>query len=78
MVCVIGIMNSLCFIIGARVGQKVVKQEEIKIPTINPVKVVQDISESRELNREAERNRIIAENIDNYNGTEIGQQNIPR
>ena len=31
----IGIMNILCFFIGAKIGQKVIKGEEIKAPDIS-------------------------------------------
>ena len=42
----IGIMNILCFFIGARVGQKVVRQEKIEL---NPIKA---INKAKEENRE--------------------------
>lgn len=78
-VIVITILNVLCFTIGAIIGQKVVKQEPIKIP--NPVKVVsnaiEEHKEKEEYNKEQEKLRIISENIDNYDGTSIGQQDIP-
>ena len=74
----IGIMNILCFFIGAKVGQKVVRGETIETPKIEPIKTIREYNESKEIKQEQERNRIIAENIDNYNGTPYGQQDIPR
>ena len=37
---VMGITNILCFVIGARVGQKVTKGEPVELPTVNPMKAV--------------------------------------
>ena len=78
LVIVIGLVCISSFAVGARIGQKVVKNEEIKLPTLNPVKVVNEIRESKEQQRELEKLKIIAENIDNYDGTGIGQKDIPK
>ena len=74
----ISAINLLCFYFGVRIGQKVAKKEEIKIEGLNPVKVIDTINQSKEDKKEQERMRIIAENIDNYDGTGLNQQNIPR
>lgn len=73
----ISAINLLCFYFGVRIGQKVAKKEEIKIEGLNPVKVIETINQSNEDKKEQERMRIIAENIDNYDGTGLGQQDIP-
>ena len=74
----IGIMNILCFFIGAKVGQKVVKGEDIKLP--NPIKAIEETKETwefkKEQDEENERLKIQLENIDNYNGTPLGQKDI--
>lgn len=72
------LLNMWCFFMGARVGQKVVKGEEIELPKVEPVKAIQEFNESLKAKKEQERYRIIGENIDNYDGTGIGQQDIPR
>ena len=76
----IGLLNILCFFIGAKVGQKVVKNEELKLP--NPIKTIkediQTYEETKEAMKEQEKLDIIAYNIDTYNGTSIGQKEIPR
>lgn len=74
----VGIMNILCFFIGAKVGQKVVRQETIELPKIEPLKTIKQYNENKEVIKLQERERIISENIDNYNGTSLGQQDIPR
>ena len=73
-----GLLCILSFVIGARVGQKSVKSDEIKLPSINPVKIINEMNESREQKKEQERYKIIAENIDNYDGTSIGQKDVPK
>ena len=68
----VGALCILSFTIGAVIGQRVVKNEPImQVPKI------ESITERKERNKEMERNKIIAENIDNYNGTGFGQKNLP-
>ena len=73
----VGIMNVLCFLIGAKVGQKVVRQETIELPKIEPIKTIKQYNENKEIIKLQEKEKIISENIDNYNGTSLGQQDIP-
>ena len=72
-----GLLCILSFTIGAKTGQKVVKGEEIKIVK-NPVKMVEEYIDNKERKKELEKEKIIAENIDNYDGTSIGQKDLPR
>ena len=66
------IISILSFTIGAIIGQKTFKQEPIlQLPKI------ESFAERRERNLEIEKNKIIADNIDNYNGTSLGQQRLP-
>lgn len=74
----IGIMNILCFFIGAKVGQKVIKGETIEIPKIEPINKIREYNTNREVLRMQEKDRVINENIDNYNGTSLGQKDLPR
>ena len=73
-------LNIVCFFIGAKVGQKVVKGEEVQLP--NPIKAVHETVETYKEDKEAIKEReyyeAIAHNIDIYNGTSIGQMEIPR
>lgn len=73
-----GLLCILSFVIGARVGQKSVKNDEIKLPSINPVRIISEMNESKEQKKMMERNKIIAENIDNYDGTSLGQKDVPK
>ena len=68
--------NIACFVIGAKVGQKVVKDEPIETPDVNPFKAYREKQEKKE--EEAAKNRIdtILRNIDNYDGTGNGQEDV--
>lgn len=72
-----GTLNVVCFFIGAKVGQTVVKDEPLKTPELNPAKIIEERREQRALKEEQDRNNIILENIDNYMGNEIGQKDVP-
>lgn len=68
--------NIACFVIGAKVGQKVVREEPIETPTVNPFKAYREHQEQKEA--EAAKNRIdtILRNIDSYDGTSYGQEDV--
>lgn len=72
----IGIMNILCFLIGAKTGQKVIKGESIELPNANPIKVMETIKEDRKQKKEEENMNINLENIENYDGTGLGQKDF--
>lgn len=62
----------ISFTIGAVIGQRVEKKEPIiQLPKI------ESFEERRERNLEIERTKIMTENIDNYDGTSLGQQQLP-
>ena len=68
--------NILCFLIGAKVGQKVVKGEEVQLPTINPMEAYREHQERKEAQREKDKIDTILRNIDNYDGTPNGQEEV--
>lgn len=74
---IIVILNILSFTIGARIGQKIVKGQEVKIIP-SPIQVINELKEEKNQAKEQERNKVIAENIDNYDGTSIGQKDVPK
>lgn len=71
-----GFICMACFLIGAKVGQKVVKGEPVELP--NPVKAIEKHQAEKEAKYEQSRREIILRNIDNYDGTGYGQQEVPR
>ena len=78
LVLTVGALCIGCFIIGAKVGQKVVKGEDIKLPEVDPLKAWRDRQERKEAQREQEKNEIILQNIENYDGTANKQKDVPR
>ena len=65
-------MNILCFLIGAKTAQMIYKNKEVKIIP-NPIKEIKEIKAENEISKEEQRFKDIADNIDAYNGTSIGQ-----
>lgn len=78
LVAITGVSNILCFLIGAKTGQAVSKGEEIKMPTVSPMKLYREHKEHEEAEREQKRLDIILHNIECYDGTDAGQKDIPR
>lgn len=76
---VFGIFIMSSFVIGVILGQKLNRNEKIEV---NPVKAIENYKEEREYKKEIQQEQtkldIMLENIDNYDGTGIGQKNIPR
>lgn len=75
---VTGTLCIACFYIGAKVGQTASQGEKIEIPTINPMKIIQERQEKRATEEEKNRIDTILRNIDTYDGTALGQQDVPR
>lgn len=73
-----GLLNVLCFFVGAKVGNKVAKGENIDLPNLNPIDKIQEHKEKKEARAEKSRMDIIMSNIDNYDGTSAGQRDVPR
>ena len=78
---VMGAVNVACFVIGAKVGQATAKGEEVKLPVVKPIEPVQEHQEQKEAELEAvmEQSQLetILQNIDNYDGTDQGQVDVP-
>ena len=75
---VTGTLCIACFYIGAKVGQTASKGEAIEIPTINPVTIIHEHREKKAAEEEKNRMDTILRNIDSYDGTGIGQEDVPR
>ena len=73
---IVGALNVACFLIGAKIGQKVARDETIELPDLNPMKLISDIQQRKEAEREQREYDTILENIDNYDGTSAGQKDV--
>jgi uncharacterized membrane protein len=72
------VMNIVCFLIGAKTAQKVNRDEEIKLPSINPMEIIKERREAKEAQIEQDRYNTMLENINNYKGDSTGQKDLPR
>ena len=74
-----GFLCICSFIIGAKVGQKIVRDETIET---NPIKAIKGaIEEHKEAQMKEDEDKYyqaLMHNIDNYNGDSIGQVEIPK
>lgn len=78
LVFLVGVMNICCFTIGAVVGQKVSKGETIETPTVNPMEAYRKREAKREAQKEQDKIDTILRNIEGYDGTGRGQEDVPR
>lgn len=80
LVLTVGALNLVCFFVGAKVGQAASKGERIETPELNPVKAIKEHQERKAAEREhdEEQRRIdtIMRNIESYDGTTKGQEDV--
>ena len=73
---VTGILNVLCFIIGAKVGQTVNKGESVKMPNLNPLQAYRENRARKEAEAEMDKRNTVLRNIERYDGTGRGQEEV--
>lgn len=76
-IAVTGVLCIACFFIGAKTGQTVSKGKDIEVPNINPVKLYREHVERQEADKERDKLEAIMHNIEVYDGTSVGQKDIP-
>ena len=76
-IALISLINVISFTIGAKVGQKIVKGEKIELPKVNPMEVYRVAQEKKEIEKQREKREIILSNIEKYDGTDKGQEDVP-
>ena len=69
--------NILCFVIGAKIGQTVSKEKEIKMPTVNPIEAAREHRSKKEAEMAQDRMETIMRNIERFDGTSRGQEDVP-
>ena len=74
----VGTLNIACFFVGAWVGQKVTKGDAIKLPAFNPAEKIQERKDKKAARTEQDRINAILRNVERYDGTSLGQEDIPR
>ena len=73
---VMGAVNILCFLVGAKTGQAVQKGEEVKMPSVNPLQAVREHNEKKQAQMEQDKLDTIMRNIECYDGTGRGQEDV--
>lgn len=76
LVVLMGAMNLLAFLIGARTGQKVVNNQPIELPKLNPLEVYREVKDKEKAAKDNARMQASLENIDNYTGDSTNQKVI--
>ena len=74
----ITIVDIACIIVGARMARKLDNDEEIKLPSINPMELVRENRDRREAETEQNKFNVMLENINNYKGDSSGQKDLPK
>lgn len=72
-----GIFIILAYTLGLKNCQKLKNNEEIKMPEVNPIKIVRNEIDAFEQRKKQDVYDTIMANIDNYDGTGLGQKDIP-
>ena len=78
LVLTVGTLCIACFFVGAKVGQQASKGESITTPEINPIKAIREHQERKAAEEEQSKIDTIMRNIEIYDGTERGQEDVPR
>ena len=73
---IMSLSNILCFVIGAKVGQKVVKGEAVELPNLDPMQAVREHRAKKEAELKQEKFNAILRNIDSYDGTPNHQEEV--
>ena len=79
LIAILGALNIACFIVGAKVGQTVSKGEPIETPKLpNPMEIIEAKREKKAAKAEQEKIDTIMRNIECYDGTTRGQEDVPK
>lgn len=71
-----GIFIISAYTLGLKNGQKLKNDEEIRMPEVNPIKIVRNEIDAFEQRKKQDVYDTIMANIDNYDGTGLGQKDI--
>lgn len=78
LIIVIGTLNIVCFFVGAKVGQETGRGEEIRLPKLkSPAQAYRENRAAKEAAMEQDRLATIMKNIERYDGTSNGQEDVP-
>lgn len=69
-------ISCLCmgFFVGFKIGTG--KEDEIKLPNLNPIEKIKEVKRNREEDKEIVELNKVLENLDNYDGTGANQKEV--
>ncbi len=76
LVLAVSMSNLLCFIVAAKVAQATAKGEEIKLPSVKPLELIQEARAKAAAKEEQDKVATILRNIESYDGTAYGQEEV--
>ena len=76
MAVLMAVSNIACLMVGAKVGQRVAKDEPVELPTINPMQAYREKEARKEAQRKQDELDTILQNVDIYDGTPNGQKDV--
>ena len=71
-----GFVCIACFMIGAKVGQQTANGEKVELPTVNPMEAYREREAKKEAKKEQDKMDTIMRNIEAYDGTGNGQEEV--
>ena len=74
---IFGVFILVAYSLGLKNEQRLSKNEEVVVPNVNPIKVITEEQEKHEEKKKQQAYEIMMSNIDNYDGTGLGQKDIP-
>ncbi len=75
-IAIMSLTNILCFVIGAKVGQTIVKGERVEIPNLNPFKAIRESNARKVAEMEMDKMNTILRNVERYDGSGKGQEDV--
>lgn len=72
------VLSAGSLIIGIVIGQRLGRGEAIRVPELDPTRVIQSRAEKAAQKAEDDRMAVILRNLERYDGTSYGQEEVPR
>lgn len=73
----VGFVCMASFMMGVKVGQAVANGEKVELPAVNPIEAARSHISKKEAQMEQDRMDVILRNIERYDGTSLGQEDVP-
>lgn len=69
-----GVFIMGAFVLGVKIGQTTIMGEKVEIKT--PIKAIREYKDAKEIKEQNKQEEIMLHNIDVYDGTSLGQEDI--